>query len=99
MLNQVILVGRLVNDPELVEKEDGTKVTTVTLGVQRNYKNPDTGEYDTDFITATLWHGIAESTVEYCKKGTTIGIKARLNSDDGLKVIAEKVTFINTSRD
>lgn len=48
MLNQTVLVGRLVKDPELNETENGNKVTNITLAVPRSYKNAD-GEYDTDF--------------------------------------------------
>ena len=106
MLNQVILVGRLVYDPELKTLEDGRKVTTITLAVNRSYKNAETGEYDTDFLKCTLWSGIAENTVEYCQKGSTVGIKARLaqryydlGNDKSFtypEIVAEKITFINT---
>lgn len=48
MLNQTVLVGRLVREPELHESENGNKVTSITLAVPRNYKNIS-GEYDTDF--------------------------------------------------
>ncbi len=105
MLNQVILVGRLTRDPTLTELEDGRTVTNITLAVQRSFKNPETLEYDVDFIQCSLWQGIAETTVNYCKKGSTIGVKARLVNktkvlDDGKKfhytdVIAEKITFIS----
>ncbi len=106
MVNQVILVGRLVYDPELRETENGKKVTTITIALQRSFKNSDSGTYDTDFIKCTLWSGIAENTVQYCKKGSTIGVKARLaqkyyeiSEDKSIsypEVIAEKITFINT---
>lgn len=106
MLNQVILVGRLVYDPELRTLDDGRVVTTIVLAIQRSFKNNESGEYDTDFIRCTLWTGIAEKTVQYCKKGSVVGIKARLAQryfeyDDGKsfsypEVIAEKITFINT---
>ena len=109
MLNQVILVGRLVYDPELRTLEDGRNVTTITLAIKRGYKNSESGEYDTDFLKCTLWSGIAENTVEYCKKGSTVGVKARLAQkyyeyEDGKsfsypEIIAEKITFINTKND
>jgi len=109
MLNQVILVGRLVYDPELKTLDDGRVVTTITLAIQRGFKNSESGEYDTDFLKCTLWSGIAENTVEYCKKGSTIGVKARLSQkyyeyEDGKsfsypEIIAEKITFINTKND
>ena len=61
MLNQSILVGRIVRDPEVNETENGNKVTHITLAVQRPYKNIN-GEYDTDFISCVLWKGVAETT-------------------------------------
>ena len=106
MLNQVVVVGRLVRDPELKETENGKKVTHVTLAVPRSYKNVN-GEYDTDFVDCTLWTGIAESTSEYCKKGDLVGIKGRLETSSYEKdeqkkyvtsVVAEKVTFLTSKR-
>lgn len=108
MLNQMILVGRIVKDLELVETENGRKVTNITLAVQRTYKNAD-GEYETDFIPCTVWGSPAESTVEYCHKGDLIGIRGRLETKehtdkDGksfheIRVQAEKVTFLSTRTD
>ena len=39
MLNQIVLVGRLVKTPELRITENGKKTSTITLAVPRNYKN------------------------------------------------------------
>lgn len=100
MLNQIVLVGRLVKNPEKKELESGKKVVNITLAVPRSYKNSN-GEYDTDFIDCTLWNGVAEPTNEYCEKGDLIGIKgrvAKLNSDDELRIIAEKVTFLSNRK-
>ena len=108
MINQVLLVGRLVYDPELRELDDGKKVTTITMALTRDFKNSDSGTYDTDFIKCTLWRGIAEHAAQYCKKGMTVGIKARLNQrffeyEEGEsftypEVIAERITFINSPK-
>ena len=49
MLNQVIVVGRLVADPEVKKLESGKEVTNVTLAVSRPYKNAE-GVYETDFV-------------------------------------------------
>ena len=107
MLNQVILVGRLVRTPELQLTESGKKRSLITLAVARSYKNQN-GEYDTDFLDCTLWTGIAENTAEYCKSGDVIGVKGRLQTrllenEEGSKykkmeIIAEKVTFLSSSR-
>jgi len=107
MLNQVILVGRLVKTPDLFLADSGKKGTVITLAVNRAFKNLN-GEYDTDFLDCTLWTGIAENTAEYCKKGDVIGIRGRLQSrivekEDGTKykkveIIADKVTFLSTGK-
>ena len=109
MLNQVILVGRLTQDPELRKTEDGRSVTTIRLAVQRPFKSGETNEYETDFFNCTLWSGIAEATVDYCKKGSIICVKARLAQKDyfvdGQKIftypeiIVEKISFISNSKD
>lgn len=107
MLNQSILVGRIVKEPEVRETENGTKVTNITLAVQRPYKNVE-GEYDTDFISCVLWKGIAETTAEYCKKGDLIGIRGRIQSKiteypndikhSVMEVVAERVTFLSSKK-
>ena len=99
MLNQVVICGRLVSDPELKETENGRKISIITLAVPRSSKN-ENGEYETDFIKCTLLIGIAEKTCEYCKKGDLIGIKGRLQTTNNLlEVIAEKVSFLSSKRD
>ena len=107
MLNQVILVGRLVRDPELQLTDTGKKRSFITLAVSRGYKNQN-GEYETDFLDCTLWTGIAENTAEYCKSGDVVGVKGRLQTwllenEDGtrqkrVEIVAEKVTFLSSSK-
>ena len=41
MLNQIVMVGRLVRNPELKVSENGSKYTYITLAVPRSYKNSD----------------------------------------------------------
>ncbi|CDE07746.1 MAG TPA: single-stranded DNA-binding protein [Candidatus Faecenecus gallistercoris] len=107
MLNQIVLVGRLVKDPVLKETEQGKKRSFITLAIPRSFKNAE-GSYDTDFIDCILWDGIAKNTAEYCKKGDVIGVKGRLQSrkyemDNTTKfvieVIAEKVTFLTSHKE
>lgn len=104
MLNQTVLIGRITHEPELKETDNGTKVANITLAVPRGYKNQN-GEYDTDFISCSLWRGIAENTVNYVKKGDLIAVKGRLQTHDieledetkkrYVEVIAERVTFLS----
>lgn len=104
MLNQTVLIGRLVKDPVVNETQTGKKVTNITLAVPRSYKNMN-GEYDTDFIDCVLWSGIAENTANFCAKGDLIGVKGRIQSkvyDNSetktyaTEIVAEKVSFLSS---
>ena len=107
MLNQVMLVGRLVEKPEVKVLESGKKVSNITVAVQRAYKNAE-GIYDTDFIDCVLWEGIATNTAEYCNKGDIVGVKGRLETstyetEDGTKkktttINVERLTFLSSSK-
>lgn len=106
MLNQTVIVGRLVSDPELRETDNGNKVTNLTIAVPRSFKNIN-GEYDTDFVSCVLWKGIAESTANYCKKGDLVGVKGRLQTREYetdnekrkvVELVAEKVTFLSGAK-
>lgn len=107
MLNQLVLVGRLVAKPELKETENNKKYTHITLAVPRSYKNVN-GEYDTDFVDCMLWDQVAANTVEYCKKGDIIGVRGRIQNrivekenqkSSFLEVVAERVTFLSSQKE
>ena len=106
-MNQVVLVGRLCSDPEVVSTEQDKKKSTITLAVNRPFKNSD-GIYETDFIRCVLWNNVALNTFSYCRTGDVVGIKGRLQTrsyeDDNkekkyiMEVIAEKVTFLSSNK-
>ena len=48
MLNQAVLVGRIVQEPTLRKTDNGKNVANITLAVPRSFKNNE-GEYYTDF--------------------------------------------------
>ncbi len=106
MHNLVYLIGRLVSDPELKTTENNKEYTTITLAVQRNFKNQD-GIYETDFIKCSLWNGIASNTHEYCKKGDLVGIKGRIqvrsyeeNKETKYitEIIVDKISFLASKK-
>ena len=106
-MNNVTLVGRLTQDPEIKELNDGTFRTVINVAVSRDYRNSE-GVYDADFIKCVLWNGIASATKDYCRKGDVVGIKGKLQSRNYetdnkekkyvLEVIAEKVTFLSSKK-
>jgi len=105
-MSNLVLVGRIVRNPELSHTQEGREFTTVTMAIQRPYKSIATGEYETDFITVTLWEITARNVVEYCGKGSVIGVRGRLvnRSYDvpnfktirTTEVVGDRVSFIQT---
>lgn len=86
MLNQVILVGRV------------NKLDKLAGIVSIDIKRPN--EKDSDVIPVILTDGLMESVLDYLTEGATIGVKASLNIDnDILRIVGDKVTFINTKNE
>ena len=106
MLNQVILIGRLVKKPELRVSEGGVNYIKATLAVQSEFKNKD-GDYDTEFLEFTAFGKLAENTAKYCDKGSLLNIVGSLNNNvykdkNGvnhyqLSIIENKVSFLSRS--
>ncbi len=102
-MNNVLLIGRLTKDPEIRVTNSQTNVLNLTLAVNRDFPNSN-GEYEADFISCILWKKLATNTAKYCKKGSQVAIKGRLQTrryeKDGktnfiTEVVAEKITFIS----
>lgn len=104
MLNQAVLVGRIVSDPEIEEVNNDKKFCQITIAINRPFKNAD-GVYETDFIPCTLWNGIAENSAEFLKKGDMIAIKGRISSEkdknniNRISIVAERVTFLSKTNE
>lgn len=107
MLNSVILIGRLVADPELKTTQTGLEVTSFRIAVDRNYvKNGE--DRKTDFIDVVAWRKTAAFICHYFSKGKPIVIKGSLqqrsyDAKDGTKryvteVLAENVEFVPASK-
>ena len=78
MINQVVLIGRLVRDVELRKTESGKSTVTFSLAVNR-MKAGESGK-DVDFITCVAWNKTAENMEKYLKKGSLIGVEGRIQS-------------------
>ena len=76
MLNRVVLIGRLANDPELKYTPSGIAVTTFTLAVNRIPNSQ--GEREADFIPIVAWRQSAEFAANYLTKGRLIAVDGRL---------------------
>ena len=71
--NQVILIGRLVRDPELKYTPNGLPVCNFTLAVNDKDKSY--------FFECEAWRKVAELIAGYLKKGSKVLICGKLTSD------------------
>lgn len=77
--NSVQLIGRLGNDPELKNLDNGKMLTKFSMATSESYKNSQ-GER----VEETQWHNIvawgktAEIASNYLKKGSEVAIEGKL---------------------
>lgn len=103
MLNHIVLMGRLVRDPEIKTTPSGVSICNCTLAVDRDYSDKATGERETDFIDVTAWRGTADFLSKHFGKGRMVCVSGRLQirvwtDKDGNKrrnaeVVADNVYF------
>ena len=77
MLNKIVLIGRLTADPELKYTPSGVAVCTLTLAVNRRFKN-ESGERTADFFDIVCWRQSAEFAANYLSKGRLVAVEGRL---------------------
>lgn len=104
MLNKIILIGRLVADPQLRYTQNGIAVTNFTLAVDRPFTSQG-GEKETDFIDIVTWRKQAETCANHLNKGRLVAIDGRLqirsyDDRDGIRrkaaeVVADQVRFLD----
>jgi single-strand DNA-binding protein len=75
--NHIVLVGRLVADPELRQTQAGVPVTSFRIAVDRP-KGRDGGEKQTDFFGVSIWRQRAERAAEFLSKGRLVLIAGRV---------------------
>lgn len=108
MLNTVILMGRLVSDPELKTTGTGISVTSFRIAVDRSYVKQGE-ERKADFFDIVCWRNQAEFVCRYFGKGSLIAVQGQLQSrtyqaKDGsnryvVEVVADTISFTGERRE
>lgn len=101
MINNVVLMGRLVADPELRTTNTGKSVANFRIAVDRSYSKGDNKQ--TDFITICCWEGQANFVEKWFKKGDMIALQGSIqtrsyednsgNKRTAFEVLAREVSF------
>lgn len=107
MLNSVILIGRLVADPQLRYAPSGKAVSTMRLAVDRGTVNQQ-GQRETDFIDVVCWDRIAENVANNLQKGRLVAVQGRLQlrqyttsqgeRREKAEVVANVVRFLDSAK-
>ena len=98
-MNKIILMGRLVKDPELKKVENSDKVyTKFTIAIRRDYKSLD-GERKSDFIPLIMWEKKAELACQFLRKGDSITLSGRLITRNYEDTEGKRRYFIEVSVD
>ena len=107
-MNKVILLGRLVADPETRMTQSNIAMTRFKLAANRQGK-PQEGQPSADFFQITAWRATAEFVSKFFRKGQQVLVEGYLRNNsytdkDGNKrysddIHADKVYFADSKRD
>ena len=108
MLNKIIIMGRLVRDPELNTTQNGVAVARFTVACERDRKDANSNRA-TDFIECVAWRNTAEFVCKYLSKGRMAVAEGRLqirewkdkdgNNRRTAEIVADNVYFGDSKRD
>ena len=83
-LNKVLLIGRLGNDPEIKQMQNGKSVARLSIATSESWKDKNTGERK----EKTEWHrvvifneGLVSVVQKYLKKGAQVYLEGQLNTN------------------
>lgn len=107
-MNKVILMGRLVADPELKTTQSGLSVTQFRLAVKRRFAKADDA-VQADFIDCAAWRNTAEFVCKYFAKGQQVAVVGALqtrkwqdkdgNNRYATEVVVSEVYFAERKKD
>ena len=105
MFNRVILIGRLVADPELRQTPNGVSVCTFRIAVDRAFSSKD-GERQADFLDVVAWRDRAEFVSRYFNKGKLILVEGSIQTRNytdkndqkrtAVEVVADNLRFVGS---
>lgn len=107
-MNKVFLIGNLTKDPEMRSTQSGVAVCNFSIAVNRRFRNPQTGQQETDFLNIVAWRQLAELCSKYLAKGRKIAVTGSIQTrtyeaKDGSKrtawdIVADEVEFLSQNQ-
>jgi len=107
-MNKVVLIGRLVRDPEMRYTQSGKAFATFTLAVDRRFSKQNNNQPTADFIPCMAWDKLAEIIGNNLAKGRRVGVEGHLqtrtyDAKDGSKrsafeVVVNELEFLDAKQ-
>lgn len=99
-MNRIMLVARLVKDPELRHTQNGTAVASFSVANNKSFTQGNEKKEQTSYFPCVAWGKLGEIIAQYCRKGHRIGIEGRLgqrswNDKEGVKRSIVEITIEN----
>lgn len=81
-VNKVIIVGRLGNDPEVRQFQNGGGVTSISVATSERWTDKNTGERkeQTEWHRISLFNRLGEIAAQYLRKGSMVYIEGSLQT-------------------
>ena len=105
-MNKIHIIGNVTRDPEVKQTGSGVAICNFSVAVNRRFKNPQTGQTETDFFSVTAFRQLAELCGKYLAKGRKVAVVGSMQSrsyeaQDGSKrtvwdLVADEVEFLST---
>ncbi len=102
MFNKCIMMGRLVNDPELKTTPTGVNVATFRIAVDRRFQQKGE-ERKSDFFNVVAWRQQADFVNRYFTKGRLILVEGEMttrnytdkngNNATWYEIVADRISF------
>lgn len=104
-MNKIHIIGNVTRDPEVKQTGSGVAICNFSVAVNRRFKNPQTGQAETDFFSVTSFRQLAELCGKYLAKGRKVAVVGSMQSrsyeaQDGSKrtvwdLVADEVEFLS----
>ena len=95
--NHATIIGNLCNEPEFATTQSGISRVNFRVGVQRRFKDKQTGQKVADFISVVAWRNTADFVRQYIHKGDLVVVDGEIQtrSYEGNDGVNRYVTEIN----
>ena len=78
--NHVTIIGNLCNEPEFATTQSGISRVNFRVGVQRRFKDKQTGQKVADFISVVAWRNTADFVRRYMHKGDLVVVDGEIQT-------------------